>query len=127
MIRFARHTRALSCLLAVYLAGGPARACDVTGARIEELIAGKAELQEGANRQTLHDLRTLRDAAIVLETYKYGPECERLLAIVRTLAANPDKAIEQSGDTDEDKAEGIAEARKPRGPKTEPPAETKPR
>ena len=96
---------------------------------IEEQIAAKAELQEGANRQTLRDLRTLRDAAIVLESYKYGPECERLLAIVKTLAANPDKAIEQSGDTDEDKAESIAESRKPRTPKGDKaePAEAKPR
>lgn len=120
---------AVPLVLAAGLAGGSARACDVAGARIEEQIAAKAELQEGANRQTLRDLRTLRDAAIVLESYKYGPECERLLAIVKTLAANPDKAIEQSGDTDEDKAESIAESRKPRTPKGDKaePAEAKPR
>jgi hypothetical protein len=116
MIRSVPRILVLPFALAASLAGGSARACDVAGARIEEQIAAKAELQEGANRQTLRDLRTLRDAAIVLESYKYGPECERLLAIVKTLAANPDKAIEQSGDTDEDKAESIAESRKPRAP-----------
>ncbi|GJD59180.1 photosystem reaction center subunit H [Methylobacterium dankookense] len=133
MIRSARSflvlPLALPAALAACLAGGSAQACDVAGAKIEDLIAGKAELREGANGQTLRDLRTLRDAAIVLESYKYGPECERLLAIVKTLAADPDKAIEQSGDTDEDKAESIAESRKPRipkGDKTEP-AEAKPR
>ena len=125
---------AVPLVLAAGLAGGSARACDVAGARIEEQIAAKAELQEGANRQTLRDLRTLpllflRQDFRVLESYKYGPECERLLAIVKTLAANPDKAIEQSGDTDEDKAESIAESRKPRTPKGDKaePAEAKPR
>jgi hypothetical protein len=128
MIRPTLRLSALSLLLIAGLAGGSAQACDVAGAKIEDLIAGKAELQAGANSQTLRDLRTLRDAAIVLESYKYAPECERLLAIVRSLAADPDKAIEQSGDTDEDKAESIAESRKPRMPKGEKaaPAEAKP-
>jgi hypothetical protein len=129
MSRFTDRFAALPLVLAAGLAAGSAQACDVAGAKIEELIAGKTELQEGANRQALRDLRTLRDAAIVLESYKYGAECERMLAIVKALAANPDKAIEQSGDTDEDKAESIAESRKPRTPKAEKaaPAETKPR
>ncbi|GJE61149.1 photosystem reaction center subunit H [Methylobacterium trifolii] len=111
----------LPTILALLLAAGtiasPARAaCDVTGARIEETIARKGELQEGANKQAVRDLRTLRDAAIVLETYKYVTECERVLEIVKTLASNPDKAIEQSGDTDEEKAESLQEARKPKPP-----------
>ncbi|RZK80851.1 MAG: photosystem reaction center subunit H, partial [Methylobacterium sp.] len=50
--------------------------CDVKGAKLEEAIAAKAELRETANKQTVRDLRTLRDAAIVLETYKYSTECE---------------------------------------------------
>ncbi len=128
MARLARFLAPLT--LALGLAAGTAQACDVAGAKIEEQIAAKSELKEGANQQALRDLRTLRDAAIVLEAYKYGPECERLLAIVKTLAADPEKAIEQSGDTDEDKAESIAEARKPRGPrgeKLDAPGEAKPR
>lgn len=100
----------------------PARAaCDVKGAQIEEGIAAKKELREDANAQTVRDLRTLRDAAIVLETYKYSTECERLVEIVRALAANPEKTIERGGDTDEDKAEDLMEAREPKAPT---PAET---
>lgn len=91
-------------------------ACDIRTAKLEESIAGKSELRETANEQTVRDLRTLRDAAIVLETYRYGPECERLLEIVRQMAANPQKTIEQSGDTDEEKAEDVIDARKPKAP-----------
>jgi hypothetical protein len=91
-------------------------ACDVKGAKLEEAIAGKTELRETANKQTVRDLRTLRDAAIVLETYKFEAECERLVAIVRSLAANPEKTIERGGDTDEEKAEDLMEAREPKAP-----------
>lgn len=95
--------------------GAPA-ACDVKGAKLEEAIAGKSELREAANKQTVRDLRTLRDAAIVLETYKYEAECARLVTIVRALAANPEKTIERGGDTDEEKAEDLMEAREPKAP-----------
>lgn len=112
-----RHPILALALAALSAAGSPAfAACDVTGARIEETIAAKGELRRGANAQIVRDLRTLRDAAIVLETYKFPGECEVLLGIARTLAANPDKTIEQAGDTDEDKAETLVEARKPKAP-----------
>jgi hypothetical protein len=101
-------------LFPVLLAGTAQAACDVKGAKLEETIARKNTLREGANSQTVRDLRTLRDAAIVLDAYKYGPECERLLEIVKALVANPDKAIEQGGDTDEEKAESVEEAREPK-------------
>ena len=91
-------------------------ACNVQDAKIEEAIAGKKELREKANVQAVRDLRTLRDAAIVLDSFKYEAECERLVAIVKTLAADPQKAIEQSGDTDEDKAEAVEAAREPKAP-----------
>ncbi len=89
-------------------------ACDVKGAKIEEQIAAKPDLQKDANAQTVRDLRTLRDAAIVLDTYKYPGECEVLLGIARSLLSDPGKTIEQGGDTDEDKAESLIEARKPK-------------
>lgn len=102
------------CLAAL---AAPARAeCDVKSAALEEAIAAKGELREAANAQTVRDLRTLRDAAIVLDAYKHEPECERLMAIVKGLVANPDKAIEQGGDTDEDKAESVVRAREPKAP-----------
>ncbi|WP_375465439.1 photosystem reaction center subunit H [uncultured Methylobacterium sp.] len=119
----------LAVPLAAVLAGPAQAACDVKGARIEETIARKSELRESANKQAVRDLRTLRDAAIVLETYTYITECERLLEIVKTLAADPEKTIGQ-GDTDEDKAEDLAEARKPKSPvaaPSEPLASAKPK
>ncbi|MEE7449290.1 photosystem reaction center subunit H [Methylobacterium radiotolerans] len=106
---------AIGLALVAAVAASPARAaCDVKGAQIEEAIAKKSELREDANAQLVRDLRTLRDAAIVLETYKFPGECEVLLGIVRSLLANPGKTIEQSGDTDEEKAEDLIEAREPK-------------
>lgn len=101
--------------LVLALSASPAgAACDVAGAQIEEAIAAKGELRADANAQLVRDLRTLRDAAIVLETYKFPGECEVLLGIAKSLLANPAKTIEQGGDTDEDKAESLVEAREPK-------------
>lgn len=101
--------------LGLALATGPAgAACDVKGAQIEEAIAAKGELRSDANAQLVRDLRTLRDAAIVLDTYKFPGECEVLLGVAKSLLADPAKTIEQGGDTDEDKAEGLSEAREPK-------------
>ncbi|WP_336488182.1 photosystem reaction center subunit H [Methylobacterium nigriterrae] len=106
----------IPALALIILAGAAEAACDVKGAKLEEAIAQKSELRETANKQTVRDLRTLRDAAIILDAYRYGAECERLIEIVKALAANPDKAIEQGGDTDEEKAENLEEAREPKLP-----------
>ncbi|GEP05647.1 photosystem reaction center subunit H [Methylobacterium oxalidis] len=112
-----RRPARISALLLPLLAGAPAEAaCDLTGIRLEERIAETSELRESANKQTVRDLRTLRDAAIVLDAYKYEAECERLVGIVKALAANPVKAIEQGGDTDEEKAESVEETREPKAP-----------
>lgn len=105
-------TAAAPIMLATTVAASAA--CDVAALKLEDAIAQKTELQNSANKQTVRDLRTLRDAAIVLQAYKYEPECERILAIVKTLTANPEHAIEQSGDTDEEKAEEIEETRAPK-------------
>jgi hypothetical protein len=101
-------------------------ACDVKGAQIEEAIASKSELRADANAQTVRDLRTLRDAAIVLETYKFPGECEVLLGIAKSLLANPTQTIEQGGDTDEDKAESLIEAREPKASVGKAPAASAP-
>lgn len=101
-----------ACVLLVAWADRAA-ACDVTSTKLEEAIADRSELREAANKQTVRDLRTLRDAAIVLDTYKFDAECVRLMAIVTKLSADPEKTIER-GDTDEDKAEEVMQARKPK-------------
>ena len=103
-----------ACLLATTFAAHAA--CDVKDARLEESIASRKQLREVENKQMVRDLRTLRDAAIVLDTYKFPAACEQILAIVKTLTANPEKSIERSGDTDEDKAEETEEARAPKAP-----------
>ena len=109
----------LAALALLTVCTGAASACDVKAAKLEEAIAAKSQLREAANKQTVRDLRTLRDAAIVLETYQFGSECERLVEIVKTLAANPAKTIERGGDTDEDKAEEVLETREPKAPPAE--------
>lgn len=107
---------ALASLAILILSNAAGQACDVAGLKLEETIAARKELRDPANEQTVRDLRTLRDAAIILDTYKHEAECERLLAIVLALSTDPGKAIEQSGDTDEEKAEAIEESRVPKTP-----------
>ena len=65
------------------------------------------------NAQTVRDLRTLQEAAIVLQQYKHESECAQVIAALKTLAADPERAI-ASGDTDEDKAEALAKVRTPK-------------
>ncbi|ACA15412.1 PRC-barrel [Methylobacterium sp. 4-46] len=103
------------------LAAGPSRAaeapagCPALTLRLEEEIAKTPALREAANLQTVRDLRTLRDAAIVLDAYGYGPDCARLSAILGELLADPRRTIGRGGDTDEEKAEAVEEARTPKG------------
>ncbi|GEP00250.1 photosystem reaction center subunit H [Methylobacterium haplocladii] len=112
-MRFALPT-ALTILLAGSFAASAA--CDVKGLKLEDEIADKKELRKAANEQTVRDLRTLRDAAIVLDAFKFEPECERLVVILKQLTAQPVKTIERGGDTDEEKADEIEEAREPKAP-----------
>lgn len=105
-------------------APAPSAACDVVGLRLEDVIAKSPELQRSANEQTVRDLRTLRDAAVVLDAYKHPQVCAQVLAVLRGLAANPERAIDQSGDTDEEKAEAVEKARAPKAP--EKPSEKSP-
>ncbi|SEP20826.1 hypothetical protein SAMN04487843_108163 [Methylobacterium sp. ap11] len=95
-------------------AAAPSATCDIVGLRLEDVIAKSSELKKPANEQAVRDLRTLRDAAVVLDTYKHPEVCARVLAVLRGLIANPERAIDQGGDTDEEKAEAVEEARKPK-------------
>lgn len=93
---------------------GPAFAgCPVTDAKIEKAIASKPEFRDGANAQVVRDLRTLRDAAVVLDAYEHEGACKQVVAVLNTLASNPDRALE-AGNTDEGKAEAVEKARKPK-------------
>src|ERR687897_718490 len=94
---------------------GPALAdCPVVDAgRTEKRIASKPEFRDGANAQVVRDLRTLRDAAVVLDAYEHVGACKRVVAVLNTLASNPERAL-GAGNTDEGKAEMIERARKPK-------------
>ena len=89
---------------------GPAFArCDVTKLKVEKAMPPQSELRQSENAQVARDLRTLREAAVTLDAKKHTTECRRLVAVVRGMVANPDRAVETSGDTDEDKAELLYE------------------
>jgi hypothetical protein len=96
----------VAATLALY---NPASAsCPVTELKLEKAIPPHTEGQS-ANRQVVRDLRTVREAAIILDAKKHTAECRRLVAVVRDLVANQDRAIKTSGDTDEDRAEILYE------------------
>jgi len=88
--------------------------CRVTDLNLDQAISRQNELRQSANAQVMRDLRTLREAALILEANRHTAECQRLVAVVRELAADPARAIETSSDTDEDKAEVLDKTRRPK-------------
>ena len=81
--------------------------CQIADAKLEEAILKRPELRGPAHRQSVRDLRSLRDAAFTLWS-----DCERLLANIRELLAGP--AMASLGDNDEDEAEKQLAAREPK-------------
>ena len=86
--------------------------CGVADLKLEQAISQDSKLRQSANAQVVRDLRTLREAALILDANKHTAECRRLVAVVRALVADPKRAIETSSDTDEDKAEVLDKARR---------------
>jgi len=86
--------------------------CQIADAKLEEAILQKPELRGKANRQTVRDLRNLRDAAITLRSYGRHDDCERLLGNIRELLAGP--PINSLGGNDEEDAETQMSAREPK-------------
>src|SRR5215212_11853552 len=86
--------------------------CQIADAKLEEAILQKPELRGSANRQSVRDLHSLRDAAFTLWSYGRHADCERLLANIRELIAGP--AMASLGDNDEDEAEKQFAAREPK-------------
>ena len=103
----------LASLGLLALCGPGFAACPVAQAKVEETIAKTPELRDGANAQVARDLRTLRDAAVVLDAYEHDGACQKVIAVLNTLTADPERALE-AGDTDEGKAEAVERARKPK-------------
>src|SRR5829696_8632862 len=86
--------------------------CRVTDLKLEQAISQDSKLRQSANAQVVRDLRTLREAALILDANKHRAECRRLVAVVRELVADPARTIEISSDTDEDKAEVLDKTRR---------------
>jgi len=106
-------TLLLSCTLLSGLGVTPALSdCQIADAKLEEAILQKPELRGRANRQTVRDLRNLRDAAFTLWSYGRHDDCERLLANIRELVAAPSMA--SLGGNDEEEAEKQISAREPK-------------
>src|SRR5215208_4099075 len=85
--------------------------CQIADAKLEEAILNKPQLRGSANRQAVRDLRSLRDAAVTLQSYGRHDDCERLLANIRELIAGP--VISSLGDNDEESADKQNTAREP--------------
>src|SRR3954462_7859165 len=86
--------------------------CEVADARLEEAIQQNPRLRGPANRQSVRDLRSLRDAVFTLRSYGRHEDCERLLANIRELIAGP--PLGSLGDNDEEEADKQIEAREPK-------------
>jgi hypothetical protein len=86
--------------------------CQIADAKLEEAILQRPDLHGKSNRQTVRDLRNLRDAAITLRSYGRHDDCERLLGNIRELLAGP--PINSLGGNDEEDAETQMSAREPK-------------
>jgi hypothetical protein len=86
--------------------------CQIADAKLEEAIRQRPELRGKANRQTVRDLRNLRDAAITLWSYGRHDDCERLLGNIRELLAGP--PMNSLGGNDEEDADTQMSARVPK-------------
>ncbi len=87
-------------------------ACQIGDAKLEEAIIKAPNLRGPANRQSVRDLRSLRDAAFTLRSYGRHEDCERLLANIRELIAGP--SMTSLGDSDEEEADKQITAREPK-------------
>ncbi|WP_460452532.1 PRC-barrel domain-containing protein [Alsobacter sp. SYSU BS001988] len=104
--------KALICLTLLGSTATQARAeCQIADAKLEEAIRNRPEFQGAANRQSVRDLRSLRDAAFTLWSYGRQDECERLVATIRELVSGP--SMETLGGNDEEDAEMQMDATKP--------------
>jgi hypothetical protein len=109
-----RYSRTLlvAALLTTVCATAARAECQIADAKLEEAILQKPELRGVANRQTVRDLRNLRDAAITLWSYGRHDDCERLLGNIRELLAGP--SMTGLGDNDEEAADKQIAARDPK-------------
>lgn len=90
----------------------PLAACPLEAAKkVEDVIAAKQEFKKPANGQVVRDLRTLRDAAVILEAYDHDTACSHVAAALEELTSSPERTL-AAGDNDEAKADEVERARK---------------
>jgi sporulation protein YlmC with PRC-barrel domain len=85
--------------------------CQIADAKLEEAILHNPNLRGSTNRQSVRDLRRLRDSALILQSYGRDADCERLLGNIRELISGP--AMTTLGDSDENNAEKQMDAQEP--------------
>lgn len=108
-----RWTAIISTLALLSLSVAEARAdCQIADAKLEEAILQNPGLRGPGNRQSVRDLRSLRDAAFTLWSYGRHADCERLLANIRELVSAP--SMGRLGDNDEEEAEKQIASRNPK-------------
>src|SRR3954462_10524469 len=94
--------RVVTFVVDTFVLYSPALArCGVTELKLDKAIPPHSALRQSENAQVARDVRTLREAAVILDAKKHTTDCRRLVAEVRGLVANPGRAVERSGDTDE--------------------------
>jgi PRC-barrel domain len=104
-----------AAVLSCFYVGQAMADCQIADAKLEEAILHQENLRGSANRQSVRDLRRLRDAALILQSYGRDADCERLLGNIRELISGP--AMTTLGDSDEDNAEKQMDAREPQAPR----------
>ena len=82
----------LSCLAALAGISMASAECNIANTKLEQAILQKPELREPEGRQTVRDLRSLRDAAFILWSYGRQDDCERLMANIRELVSESSMA-----------------------------------
>jgi hypothetical protein len=102
----------LTAVLTFALTGAAMAECQIGDAKLEEAILQNPDLRKPANRQSVRDLRILRDAAFTLWSYGRHDDCERLVANIRELIAGP--SMSTLGDSDEEAADKQIAAREPK-------------
>jgi hypothetical protein len=108
----ARSLYAVALLSALIVTDAMAADCQMADAKLEEAIVNNPGLRGPANRQTVRDLRSLRDAAFTLRSYGRHEDCERLLGNIRELVSGP--SMDTLGDNDEEEAEKQIVASEPK-------------
>ena len=101
-----------AAIMAIVSVTGARAECQIADAKLEEAIQQNPRFRGPANSQYVHDLRSLRDAAMTLRAYGRHEDCERLLANIRELIAGP--PMGSLGGNDEEDAEKQMAASEPK-------------